>query len=104
MKKIYNVLSYGGGVQSSAMLLMACMGEITPKPDLVVFSDPGKESKKTYEYIRWISEEVKKHDIEVVTVIGGDIQGDIEKSIHGTGRFISLPFFMLSKSGGKGMV
>jgi len=46
------VLSYGGGVQSTAMLLMIKEGRI-PKPDIVVHSDTGSELPETEEFIEW---------------------------------------------------
>ena len=46
------VLSYGGGVQSTAMLLMIKEGKI-PKPDIVVHSDTGSELPETEQFIEW---------------------------------------------------
>lgn len=63
-----NVLSLGAGVQSTAMLLMACHGEITPKPDLVIFSDTGWEPKAVYRHLEWLKTEVKKYGVEIITV------------------------------------
>lgn len=45
--KPLQVLSYGGGVQSTAILLMALDGVIE-RPDLVVFADTGSELPETY--------------------------------------------------------
>jgi hypothetical protein len=45
------VLSYGGGVQSTAMLHMIAEGKL-PMPDLVVFSDTGSERAETTDHIR----------------------------------------------------
>ena len=44
------VLSLGGGVQSTAMLLMIGEGRL-PKPDLVLFADTGSEMPHTYEHL-----------------------------------------------------
>jgi len=44
------VLSFGGGVQSTAMLLMVHEG-ILPKPDVVMFADTGSELPETLEHI-----------------------------------------------------
>lgn len=44
------VLSYGGGVQSTALILMAIDGRIA-KPDVVIFSDTGSELPSTYETV-----------------------------------------------------
>ena len=42
------VISYGGGVQSTAMTLMALRGEWGDPPDLVVFSDTQFEPASVY--------------------------------------------------------
>jgi hypothetical protein len=38
-EKQWNVISLGGGVQSSAMALMASCGELGPMPDFAIFAD-----------------------------------------------------------------
>lgn len=48
------VLSLGAGVQSSAVLLMAMEGEISPPLDLAIFGDTGWEAPATYEYFDWL--------------------------------------------------
>jgi len=45
-----NYISYGGGVQSTAMVLMALDGVIE-RPDMVVFADTGSEMPGTYETV-----------------------------------------------------
>lgn len=58
----HNVLSFGAGVQSTALLLLILkepdrmrelMGEI---PDLILFADPGAESPETYRHIELMRE------------------------------------------------
>ena len=49
------VVSYGGGVQSTTMLLMAMHGEITPMPDVAIFADTDDEPLSTWETVNWIS-------------------------------------------------
>lgn len=44
------VLAYGGGTQSTAMLILIEQGKL-PKPDVVVFSDTGSELPKTMEFV-----------------------------------------------------
>lgn len=44
------VLSFGGGTQSSAMLLMV-EKEMIPRPDIVIFSDTGSEEAYTLEHV-----------------------------------------------------
>lgn len=44
------VLNLGAGVQSSAILLMACNGEL-PKPDVALFADTGEEPASVYKWL-----------------------------------------------------
>ncbi|MCU6798017.1 hypothetical protein OB236_38420 [Paenibacillus sp. WQ 127069] len=86
----------GAGVQSTTMLLMACHGEITPKPDLVIFSDTGWEPRNVYRHLEWLKAEVKKFGVEIITVTNGNIREDIFNAVNDSTRFASLPFFTLS--------
>lgn len=95
-RKELHVFSLGAGVQSSTMLLMACHGEITPMPDLVIFSDTGWEPKAVYKHLEWLKIEVKKFGVEIITVDNGNIREDIFNAVNDSKRFASLPFFTLS--------
>ena len=99
-----HVLSYGAGVQSKAILYMAAMGIITPKPDLVVFADPGWESEGTYQDLRQVMQDMKRFGIEIMVTAKGNIREDIYNGKHHNKRFVSLPFFTLNQKGEKGMV
>ena len=50
-KKPLQIISLGAGVQSTALMIMAERGEITPKPDFAIFSDTQAELPETYEHI-----------------------------------------------------
>lgn len=99
-----NVISLGVGVQSSCMALMACRGEIGPKPDLIVFSDPGWEEEETYEYSKWLKAEIEKYGILVEFTSKGNIREDLLKAAEDGSRVASLPFFTLDDKGNTGMV
>lgn len=47
-------VSFGAGVQSTTMLLMAALGEIGPMPDVAIFADTGDEPEHVYETLRWV--------------------------------------------------
>lgn len=56
------VLSYGVGVDSTAMLVeLVSQGR---KPDLVLTADPGAEKPETYAYLDLMREWMARHDIE----------------------------------------
>ena len=59
-----NYISYGGGVQSTAMVLMTLDDSAKSwkksDVDLVIMADPGDEMPSTYETARLIEEKCKK--------------------------------------------
>ena len=101
-----HVLSFGAGVQSTALLLMSCRG-ILPKLDCAVFADVGWEPKKVYDHLEWCKIEAAKHDIPVVVVrhTKNGIREDVVKNVtHKDGsRFAALPMFTLAPDGSVGM-
>ena len=63
MKKI---LSYGGGVNSTAIIALALLGEVE-MPDYIVFSDTGAEWPHTYKYIDYL----ESLGIRIICLTGG---------------------------------
>jgi len=61
-----HILSYGGGVNSTAIIALALLGEL-PMPDYIVFSDTGAEWPHTYKYLNYI----EKQGIKLVYLTGG---------------------------------
>lgn len=90
-----SILSFGAGVQSTTLLLMACFGDIR-KPDLVVFSDTGWEPKSVYNHLNWCIDFAKKHNIRIEITNNGNIREDLLNGKNGK-RFASIPFFTLNK-------
>ena len=61
-----NVVSYGGGTQSTAMILMALNGEFEYKPDFGVWADVGAEPQFIYDYVYYFIDYVKqKYDFDI---------------------------------------
>tara|TARA_R110000823_G_scaffold310644_3_gene435666 strand:+ start:260 stop:1039 length:780 start_codon:yes stop_codon:yes gene_type:complete len=71
-----NVVSYGGGVQSTAIVLMAIDGLI-PKPDYVIFADTGSEMESTYKTVKEIKKLCKKSEINFKTVYSNFGKGKV---------------------------
>ncbi len=98
------VVSFGAGVQSTVMLLMACKHEIGPVPDVAIFADTGWEPKAIYEHLKWIETEVARLTngrVQILTVTAGNIRDDHIAGLNTTGqRFASMPLYT---EGGKGM-
>lgn len=98
-------ISLGVGVQSVAMYIMSSIGEL-PRADYAIFADPGREKRKTYEYLVWLSEWAKNYDgIPIVTAKGGDLYKDLLLETNSTGeRFASIPAFIRNDDGDTGML
>lgn len=105
-KRHVQVLSYGGGTQSTAMLLMALKGEINGvSPDYIIFSDTGWEPISIYNWIHKVNAHIKeKYDKEIIFTNGGNIRKDILRAAKNGERAASLPYFIKNPDGTKGMV
>lgn len=70
-----DVMSFGGGVQSTGLMTLAGEGYI-PMPAYWVFSDPKFETAKTYAHLEKCKEYLSKKGAELHTVSAGDIEID----------------------------
>lgn len=105
-KKHIHVLSFGGGTQSTALLLMALKGEINGViPDYIIFSDTGWEPASIYEWVEKVNKYIKeKYNREIIYTNGGNIRTDLLRAAKEGVRVATLPFYTLDDSGSKGMV
>ena len=105
-KKHIHVLSYGGGTQSTAMLLMALKGEINGVvPDYIIFSDTGWEPKSIYDWVYKVNDHIKeRYGREIIFTNGGNLREDLVNAYKNGTRVASMPLFTLSPDGEKGMV
>lgn len=102
IKDAYRVLSFGGGVQSTTLALMAAHGEIGPIPDLVIFADTGAEPKPVMDHIKWLNSgnvlpfkiETVSHDHSLTEALERRADPDNDS------RFTAAPFF--TSTGGMG--
>ena len=76
-----NYISYGGGVQSTAMVLMAIDGKIA-RPDMVVFSDTGSEMGETYDTVKEIKKLCLENDLPFYTTFAIDLESGKQKKLH----------------------
>jgi len=109
---IKNIVSYGGGTQSTAMILMALEGKFgLSRPDFGVIADTGAEPRFIERYIDYFIKLVKeKYDFDIYTITHKE---GLEKQVLNkpkesrAGNFYTSsvpPFFTLSESGEKGML
>lgn len=83
------VLSFGGGVQSTALACLIANGSLE-KPDLAVIADTGREASSTWEYLREVVQpmldrvglkvEIAPHSLSTV-------------DLYGKGRKLLIPAF-----------
>lgn len=84
-----SVLSLGGGVQSTAMLLLSIHGELE-RPDLAIFADTQDESRATYDHMTWLREKAATAGIPLETVTRGRLSDAV---LHKSQRKIAIPTF-----------
>lgn len=100
--EIYNVLSLGCGVQSTALLLLSTTGKI-PLFSHCIFADTGWEGAATYECAAFCKEQAEKAGIKFIQVSKGNIREKTMALAAGEiKRAASLPLFVLN-NGKKGM-
>ena len=95
-----NVLLYGGGTQSTGLLLMCLEGRLSYKLDYAIFADPGGEPDHVIDYIHRVDKYVKKKFGFKITIVNN---GSLEDSLlnkESYERTASLPLF----TGNGGMI
>lgn len=101
MTKPIRVLSFGAGVQSSALLLMCDRGDIEPV-DFAVFADTKAEP---LEVLAWLDKVRKAVSTPIVVASKGDIVADHVAHFAGTLKRVGqAPLYSLSPDGKKGMI
>lgn len=93
------LLSLGAGVQSTAVLLLACDGVIPPF-DVAVFADTGWEPRQVYANLARLAAHASRAGIPVQTVSAGHIRDDALDPAH---RFVSMPLHTRNPDGSKGL-
>ena len=80
----YKILSYGGGVQSTALLIASCVG-LLEKPEVAIFADTQWGPEDTYAHVAAMTTWAAGHGVEVVTITHGPIRtprGALMMPIH----------------------
>jgi hypothetical protein len=89
------LLSLGAGVQSTAVLLLACDGVI-PRFDYAVFADTQWESRAVHKNLARLRDHASRSGIPVRAVSAGDIRAD---ALDPNRRFTSMPLHVLNPDG-----
>lgn len=97
----FTYLSYGAGVQSTALLVCSALGlKRVPKVDVAIFADTGDEPVWVYETLATLTRWASPHGIEIETVSAGHLAGDLEAARQdGSKRFAGIPAFTEGKDG-----
>ena len=91
------VLSFGAGVQSTVLLLMAAKGEIKPMPDVAIFADTQFEPASIYKHLEWVEMELnyltdKFIQLEIVTA--GNLKQNEMMGLNSRGKsYNQIPYF-----------
>jgi len=94
-------ISLGAGVQSTAMYLMACEGELTPMPSVAIFADTQAEPPWVYEHLDWLEKNFS-HIIPIQRCTAGSLEKNIYWKSKEDSKFAQIPAF-LDKGGVKAM-
>ena len=94
-----NILSLGGGVQSTAIALMAEKGELTPKLDAAIFADTDWEPKYIDTQMEWLKAHVS-YPVFVVDC-GRSLREDViaHTSHSGNDAIMELPVYLVTEKG-----
>lgn len=104
------VLSNGGGIQSSTLIMMMCVGEL-PWVDHIINADVGDESEATMRHLDWLDAQFRLYSngqCETHRVSRGGRLSDrirnraVGKGVLNNDRFVSAPFFTSGGKNGRG--
>jgi len=103
-----DVMSFGGGVQSTAIMTLAGEGLI-PMPARWVFSDPGFETGATYAHLERCKEYLAKKGANLDVVTAGNIREDAVEFARrrhepDVKRYASIPMFVRRPDGEQGIM
>lgn len=92
-------LSFGAGVQSTALLVCSALGlHRVPRANVAIFADTQNEPPHVYENVARMRAWAAPYGIPVETVTAGNLLADAKARIAGTrSRFVSIPMFTTGK-------
>lgn len=92
----YHILNLGAGVQSTALYLMACTGEIHAI-DHAIFADTGEEPGAVYKHLEWLK---SLNGPPIMVRSAGKLGDDLRRGRNTTGgRFAAIPCFTQAEAG-----
>jgi hypothetical protein len=97
-------LSLGAGVQSSALLVMSCLGlHGCPRADVAIFADTQAEPQYVYDYLETLKDFAAPHGIDVVVTTAGNLmRHTIDRHRSKRKRFACIPAWTETSTGKAG--
>jgi len=95
-------ISFGAGVQSTAMLALSCLEEQgVPRADVAIFADTGCEPTWTHEHIAKCRVWAGHRGMEIKVVSAGNMMEDAVSrcTAGGKSRMATIPMFTLGEDG-----
>lgn len=92
------VVSFGGGVQSTALVILNARWRVTPAAERIIFADPGDEEPWTYPHVERMREWLDGFGL-TVEVLRGNAQGALLRD-YTMSRSTVIPVF--TATGGMG--
>lgn len=102
MNKRLELLSFGGGVQSTAIIILIEQGFL-PEPDAILWADTGNESTEVYAHIKALTPRIKAIAPFIVVRKGGKyprLSDMVIKKARTSSGSNTLPFFLKDPNGG----
>lgn len=102
------ILSFGAGIQSTTLLLMACRG-VLPRFDQVIFADTRWEDDAVYVHLEWCKKQASEAGMPVVVVSGGNLYEDAMKATWSGEKadgqpWAAIPYYVKHSSGNKSII
>jgi hypothetical protein len=94
------LLSLGGGVQSTTLLYMSLLGEL-PRLDGVIFADTGWEPTAVYTQAAKLKADCEAAGVPFYLVSEGHIRDD---ALESSSRFASMPLYVRNQDGTSSMI
>ncbi len=69
--------AYGGGVNSTALLVGIVQGKPAPRPGAILFADTGGELPETYAYVALFSAWLQRHGLPPITTVSDTLGGPL---------------------------
>ena len=105
MKKEINVLSFGAGVQSTALLLLYFNGKLDIKFDHIIFANVGFEHPDIMKHLSVMQSIATQNDHVIHIANYKNLAEDLDSYLVGyKDRVAQIPFFTKDEAGNKGML